>query len=164
MASVVVIQLMLYGTTCYRWRLGKFLSAKYHRSLVQVPSNKMSQYWPRSVLPHAITREQLVISSLQRSLSHIYFHFCDVIMATMASQITSPTVVYSTVYSNAADQRRYQCSASLAFFAGSSPGNGEFPAQVASNAENVSIWWRHHVVSDVNSMETCEKIPKWPTH
>ena len=22
---------------------------------------------------------------------------------------------------------------------------GEFPAQVASNAENVSIWWRHHV-------------------
>ena len=24
-----------------------------------------------------------------------------------------------------------------------SPGNGEFPAQMASNAENVSIWWRH---------------------
>ena len=21
---------------------------------------------------------------------------------------------------------------------------GEFPAQMASNAENVSIWWRHH--------------------
>ena len=28
--------------------------------------------------------------------------------------------------------------------AGSSPGTGEFPAQMASNAENVSIWWRHH--------------------
>ena len=25
-----------------------------------------------------------------------------------------------------------------------SPGTGEFPAQMASNAENVSIWWRHH--------------------
>ena len=24
-------------------------------------------------------------------------------------------------------------------------GTGEFPAQKASNAENVSIWWRHHV-------------------
>ena len=24
-------------------------------------------------------------------------------------------------------------------------GTGEFPAQMASNAENVSIWWRHHV-------------------
>ena len=23
-------------------------------------------------------------------------------------------------------------------------GTGEFPAQTASNAENVSIWWRHH--------------------
>ena len=26
-----------------------------------------------------------------------------------------------------------------------SPGTGEFPAQMASNSENVSIWWRHHV-------------------
>ena len=31
--------------------------------------------------------------------------------------------------------------------AGNSPGTGEFPAQMASNAENVSIWWRHHVPS-----------------
>ena len=29
--------------------------------------------------------------------------------------------------------------------AGNSPGTGEFPAQMASNAENASIWWRHHV-------------------
>ena len=28
--------------------------------------------------------------------------------------------------------------------AGNSPGTGEFPAQMASNAENVSIWWRHY--------------------
>ena len=28
--------------------------------------------------------------------------------------------------------------------AGNSPGTGEFPAQMASNAENVPIWWRHH--------------------
>ena len=27
---------------------------------------------------------------------------------------------------------------------GTSPVIGEFPAQRASNAENVSIWWRHH--------------------
>ena len=27
-----------------------------------------------------------------------------------------------------------------------SPGTGEFPAQKASNAENVSIWWRHHAL------------------
>ena len=28
--------------------------------------------------------------------------------------------------------------------AGNSPWTGEFPAQMASNAENVYIWWRHH--------------------
>ena len=28
--------------------------------------------------------------------------------------------------------------------AGNSPGTDEFPAQMASNAENFSIWWRHH--------------------
>ena len=27
---------------------------------------------------------------------------------------------------------------------GNSLEAGEFPAQMASNAENVSIWWRHH--------------------
>ena len=29
---------------------------------------------------------------------------------------------------------------------GNSPVTGEFPAQRASNTENVSIWWRHHVM------------------
>ena len=35
--------------------------------------------------------------------------------------------------------------------AGNSPGTGEFPAQMVSNAETVSIWWRHHdmVLCDV---------------
>ena len=30
---------------------------------------------------------------------------------------------------------------------GNSPMTAEFPAQMASNAENVSIWWRHHAYS-----------------
>ena len=29
--------------------------------------------------------------------------------------------------------------------AGNSPATGEFPAQMARKAENVSIWWRHHI-------------------
>ena len=32
-----------------------------------------------------------------------------------------------------------------------SPGTGEFPAQKASNAENVSIWWRHHVLWTISA-------------
>ena len=31
--------------------------------------------------------------------------------------------------------------------AGNSPGTGEFPAQVASNGESVSIRWRHHALT-----------------
>ena len=38
-------------------------------------------------------------------------------MGAMASQITSSTIVYSTVYSGA-DQRKHQSSASLAFVRG----------------------------------------------
>ena len=48
-------------------------------------------------------------------------HYDDVIMTTMASQITSIAVVYSTVYSDA-DQRKHQTPASLAFVWGNSPG------------------------------------------
>ena len=33
---------------------------------------------------------------------------------------------------------------------GNSPGTGEFPAQMASNAENVPIWWRHHGLKQSN--------------
>ena len=55
-------------------------------------------------------------------------------MGAMVPQINSLTIVYSTVYSGA-DQRKHQISAPLAF------------AQGASNAENVSIWWRHHDVT-----------------
>ena len=73
----------------------------------------------------------------------IHFHHIDVIMTTMASQITSLMVVYSVVYSGA-DQRKHQSSASQAL-CGEFTGTGELPAQKASNAENVSIWWRQHV-------------------
>ena len=64
-------------------------------------------------------------------------------MSAMASQITSVTIVYSTVYSGA-DRRKLQGSATLASVGGNSPVTGEFPAQMASNVENVFIWWRHH--------------------
>ena len=66
-------------------------------------------------------------------------------MSAMVSQITSPTIVHSTIYSRA-DQRKHQSSASLALCEGNSPVTGEFPTRWTSNAENVSIWWRHHVV------------------
>ena len=72
-------------------------------------------------------------------------------MGTMASQITSLTIVYVTVYSGA-DQRKHQSSASLAFVPEINRWPVKSPVQMASNAENVSIWWRHHVLPPESSI------------
>ena len=50
-------------------------------------------------------------------LSVFALHYCDVIMGAVASQITSLTIVYSTVYADA-DQRKHQSSASPTFVRG----------------------------------------------
>ena len=71
-------------------------------------------------------------------------------MGTMASQITSLTIVYSTVYSSRRSKKTLKLRVT-GLCAGNSLVTGEFPAQMASNAENVSIWWRHQV---------CYKLPE----
>ena len=53
----------------------------------------------------------------------LYIHYYDVIMGAVATQITSLTIVYSTVYSDA-DQRTHQSPASLAFVRGIHRGPG----------------------------------------
>ena len=58
-----------------------------------------------------------VVKFKSTNMHHIgkcYFHYDDVRMGAIASQITSLTIVYSTVYSGA-DQSKHQSSASLAF-------------------------------------------------
>ena len=65
----------------------------------------MSKQITQSSIPHPVMT-RLRVSSL-----------CDVIMGTMAYQITSLTIVYSTVYSGA-DQRNPQSSPWLAFVRG----------------------------------------------
>ena len=66
-------------------------------------------------------------------------HCNDVIIDSMASEITSITIVYSAVYLGA-DQKASKLLVT-GLCAGNSPGTGEFPAQMASNAQNVSIWF-----------------------
>ena len=56
----------------------------------------------------------VITAAVSIPLSPLCNHYNDVTMTTMASQITSLMVVYSTVYSDA-DQRKHQSSASLAF-------------------------------------------------
>ena len=111
---------------------------------------------PKKFVDHNSFCEPILMLRLRCSgrtvlIPWLLIHYGDVIMGAIASQITSLTIVYWTVYSDA-DQIKYQSSTSLALCGeftdlreGNSPGTGEFPTQMASNAENVSIWWRHHV-------------------
>ena len=58
---------------------------------------------------------------------HFYMRYSDVIMGAMPSQIASPAVVYSTVYSGA-DQGKKSKLHVTGLCAGKSPVTGEFPA------------------------------------
>ena len=69
----------------------------------------------------------------------IHTHYSDVIMGAMASQNTNSTVFFHV-------QIKENIKAPRHWLLWNSPVTGEFPAQMASNAENVSIWWRHHVI------------------
>ena len=91
-------------------------------------------------------------------VSHSSYHYIDVIVGATVSQITSPTIDYSTVYSGA-DQRKHQNSMSLAFVRGI---HRWIPAEMDSKAENVSIWWRHHGKSN-RGLSTLHLITAVPT-
>ena len=68
-------------------------------------------------IPQSLVAATLVIHIMLSLLNHYSY----VIMSAMTSQITG------------------LCE-------GNSPVTGEFPSQRASNADNVSHWWRHHVI------------------
>ena len=70
--------------------------------------------------------------------AQVRFHYNDVVISAMTSQITSLTLFCSTVYSG----RRSKKTSKLRV-----TGLCEFPAQKASNEEKVSIWLRHYPVA-----------------
>ena len=79
-------------------------------------------------------------STSRVTFCRVVSHYCDVKMGTMASQLSSVTTVSSIVHSGA-DQRKLRVNG---LCVGNSTGTGEFPAQMAKNAKNISIWLRHH--------------------
>ena len=128
-----------------------------------------------------ITSRMIVYSSSNKSLSvgpfgtnamkkvQIYhiFQNNDVIMRTMASQITSLRIVYSTVYSDA-DQRKHQSSASLAFVWGihREPANSPYKWPVTRKMfpfddvimdykdkyESLLLWFKYAAMYGINAI------------
>ena len=112
---------------------GRNIPVSAPESLIQVLKYKGTVWLFYLDTLHAESRELLPIC-LEIGLLY------DVIMAAIASQITGISIVCSTICSDA-DQRKHLNSAPMAFVR----GIHRWPSQRASNAENVSIWWRHHV-------------------
>ena len=89
-------------------------------------------------------------------------HYSGVIMSTMASQITSLTIVYSTVYSGT-DQRKHQSSASLAFVRRIHqwPVNSPHKAPVTQKMfsfDDVIMWYIQHVYPSIYSFWRIESL------
>ena len=66
-------------------------------------------------------------------------------MGAMASQITSLAIVYSTVYSGADWKKHLKLRVTGLV-------SGDFLAHMASNTEDVFIWWRHHDTEEIPSI------------
>ena len=95
-------------------------------------------------------------------------HYSDVIMRTMASQITSLTIIYSTVYSGA-DQRKHQSSASLAFVRGIHRWPWLLNHVVLYHFEHylseiVISWWRHQMETFSVLLAICAGIHRSPVN
>ena len=93
-------------------------SSHHHAGIVE----SLASIWHQIICNHRVdlqlsflTRYSTVIIPLANC--DVFLHYNDVIMGAIASQITSLTIVYSTVYLGA-DQRKHQSSASLAFVRG----------------------------------------------
>ena len=83
-------------------------------------------------------------SDFDRSFTFLVtLHYTDVIMTTMASQITRPHGCLLKRLFGCRSKKTSQLRVT-GLCAGNSPVTGEFPAQMASNADNFSIWWRHN--------------------
>ena len=83
-----------------------------------------------------LTDQNTKLYMLENASEYNACYYNDVIMGAMASQspasplFTQP-FIEAQIKENIETPRQW-------------PLRGEFPAQTARNAENVSIWWRHH--------------------
>ena len=87
---------------------------------------KISKRLCQIILHTALWNHNLLHTEMIAVFIIAQVHYCDVMIGAIASQITSITIVYSTVYSDA-DQRKHQSPASLAFVWGIHRGPVKYP-------------------------------------
>ena len=122
---------------------------------MRIPMLKIRRSWDRLIfnmgMPILIKRHLYIktphgIAGVQpiskRVISWLYMHYSDVIMSATASQNNQPhDCLLKLLFRRRSKTSKLRVTG---LCAGNSPVTGEFPAQRVSNAENASIWWRHH--------------------
>ena len=93
-----------------------------------VGANELLDKWKRKM--------EAVVCPMRTMISHV------ITMTSLWARLRL-TIFYSTVYSRHRSKKTSKLRVT-GLCAGNSPVTGEFPAQMASYAENLSIWWRHH--------------------
>ena len=99
----------------------------------QATSHYLNQSWPRSMSPYNVTMPQA--KTIFKTL-----HWRHIGCGSVLNHQPHDCLL------NHLFRRRSKKTSKLrvtGLCAGNSPGTGEFPAQMSSKAENVSIWWRH---------------------
>ena len=123
----------------------------------------LSQCWPRSMSPYGVTKLQWFKRKSQLGLLQISGIAAYLLLTGHVTRVRIWLKFILQWGHNERDgvsnHRRLDCLLNHLFWrrskkilrprvtghcAGNSPVTGEFPAQSSSNAENVSIWWRHH--------------------
>ena len=114
MTQATVVTHLSYHRPLFLTILPTVVSRRIVRSLLYKKRGRYESVVFAQVVPYPPQIWERSVVAKRREPSK---HYNDVIMGTIASQITSLTIVYSTVYSGA-DQRKHQSSASLAFVRG----------------------------------------------
>ena len=117
----------------------------------------MKYIFYQSTTSFLINYNRLCNTGPQHFISKLYN---DVIMGAIASQITSLTIVFSTVYSDA-DQRKHKSSASLAFVHGihRGPVNSPHKWPVTRKCFHLMTSSRHFCASDGRALKQWSIFP-----
>ena len=119
--GVILNSHFAWMTTCVGMYFNDYICIHVYKCMMKKHSNTKQH---GEIIEMIFCRINLLFST------HVHFtrrmHYDDVRMGAIASQITSLTIIYSIVYSDA-DQRKHQSSASLAFVWGIHRGPVNFP-------------------------------------
>ena len=121
----VYIYIYIYMYIIFPIRKARYFNIISINIIINTPSTLVLG-WSGFFLKLTQISKSVLLSVQEVSLGMMGFHYDDVTMSGMASQITSLRIVYSTVYPGP-DQRKHQSPASLAFVREIHRGPVNFP-------------------------------------